>query len=214
MCHIGHICLIRSFLIATIAYDFGLEFANRYIGTKSRTHDQIVQALRSGKQNIVEGTIASGTSKKTEIKLLGVARASLEEALADAEDFLRQHQLTLWPKTDPRVLVIRNLGYKSDKSYQTYMSYLSDSESAAISRKRIFRKRRSVRAPLPSQKEFYLLDQISAHQYKTLKHSPEANFLHFYYRLLFYFLGILPRSFSYFKSSHVSIKDASPFPCQ
>ncbi|MEK7091204.1 MAG: four helix bundle suffix domain-containing protein [Patescibacteria group bacterium] len=131
MCHIGHICLIRSFLIATIAYDFGLEFANRYIGTKSRTHDQIVQALRSGKQNIVEGTMASGTSKKTEVKLLGVARASLEEALADAEDYLRQHQLTLWPKTDPRILIIRNLGYKSDKSYHTYMSYLSDPESAA-----------------------------------------------------------------------------------
>lgn len=120
-----------SYQIATIAYDFGLEFANRYIGTKSRTHDQIVQALRSGKQNIVEGTMASGTSKKTEIKLLGVARASLEEALADAEDFLRQHHLSLWIKTDPRTLVIRNLGYKSDKSYQTYMSYLSDPESAA-----------------------------------------------------------------------------------
>jgi len=122
---------LLSYQIATIAFDFGLEFANKYIGTKSRTHDQIVQALRSGKQNIVEGTMASGTSKKTEIKLLGVARASLEEALADAEDFLRQHQLNLWSKTDPRTLAIRKLGYTTDKSYKTYMSYLSSPESAA-----------------------------------------------------------------------------------
>ena len=122
---------LLSYQIATIAYDFGVEFANKYIGTKSRTHDQIVQALRSGKQNIVEGTMASGTSKKTEIKLLGVARASLEEALADAEDFLRQHRLTLWPKTDPRSLTIRKLGYMTNKSYKTYMSYLSGPEPAA-----------------------------------------------------------------------------------
>ncbi len=68
--------------------------------------------------------MASGTSKKTEITLLGVARASLEEALSDAEDFLRQHGLVLWYKTDPRVLGIRKLGYTSDKIYKTYMSYI------------------------------------------------------------------------------------------
>ena len=122
---------LLSYQLATVAFDFGLEFANRYIGTKSRTHDQIVQALRSGKQNIVEASMASGTSKKTELKLLGVARASLEEALADAEDFLRQHGLVLWPKEDPRILEIRKLGYKSDKSYKTYMTYMDNSESAA-----------------------------------------------------------------------------------
>ena len=122
---------LLSYQLATIAFDFGLEFANKYIGTRSRTHDQIVQALRSGKQNIVEASMASGTSKKTEIKLLGVARASLEEALADAEDFLRQHGLILWLKTDPRVLEIRKLGYRSDKSYETYMTYMGEPESAA-----------------------------------------------------------------------------------
>ncbi len=122
---------LLSYQLATVAFDLGLEFANKYIGTKSRTHDQIVQALRSGKQNIVEASMASGTSKKTEIKLLGVARASLEEALADAEDFLRQKGLSLWLKEDPRILEIRKLGYKSDKSYKTYMTYMDDPESAA-----------------------------------------------------------------------------------
>ncbi len=122
---------LLSYQMATAAFDFGLGFANKYIGTKSRTHDQIVQALRSGKQNIVEASMASGTSKKTEIKLLGVARASLEEALADAEDFLRQHGLVLWPKEDIRILEIRKLGYKSDRSYKTYVIYLLAPESAA-----------------------------------------------------------------------------------
>lgn len=122
---------LLSYQLATIAFDFGLEFANKYIGTRSRTHDQIVQALRSGKQNIVEASMASGTSKKTEIKLLGVARASLEEALADAEDFLRQHGLAMWPKTNSRILEIRKLGYMSNKSYKTYMTYLLEPESAA-----------------------------------------------------------------------------------
>lgn len=122
---------LQSYRMATICYDFGLEFANKYITTRSRTHDQIVQALRSGKQNIVEGSMASGTSKKTELTLLGVARASLEEALQDAEDYIRQHQLKVWSKTDPRSQEIRNLAYRSDKSYTTYMTYLETPESAA-----------------------------------------------------------------------------------
>ncbi len=122
---------LQSYQMATICYDFGLEFANKYITTRSRTHDQIVQALRSGKQNIVEGSMASGTSKKTELTLLGVARASLEEALQDAEDYIRQHHLQVWSKTDLRSHEIRNLAYKTDKSYTTYMTYLETPEFAA-----------------------------------------------------------------------------------
>ena len=122
---------LQSYQMATICYDFGLKFANKYIGTRSRTHDQIVQALRSGKQNIVEGSMASGTSKKTELTLLGVARASLEEALQDAEDYIRQHQLQVWSKTDLRSQVIRNLAYTTNKSYTTYMTYMETPESAA-----------------------------------------------------------------------------------
>ena len=93
--------------------------------------DQMVQAARSGRQNIAEGCQASGTSKKTEIKLVNVARASLEELLLDYEDYLRQHGLKMWSKEDPNARNIRALAYRSDKSYTTYRSYLESPETAA-----------------------------------------------------------------------------------
>lgn len=68
-----------SYQMAEIVYDSTVYFCNKYVDKRSRTHDQMVQAARSGKQNIAEGSMVSGTSKSTEIKLLGVARASLEE---------------------------------------------------------------------------------------------------------------------------------------
>src|SRR5262249_23170208 len=76
-------------------------FCNRYIDKRSRTHDQMVQAARSGRQNIAEGSMASGTSKKTELKLTSVARASLEELLLDYEDFLRHGGLAQWEPQHP-----------------------------------------------------------------------------------------------------------------
>ena len=79
-----------------------VRFCDRYIDKRSRTHDQMVQAARSGVQNIAEGSKASGTSKKTELKLTNVARASLEELRLDYEDFLRQRSLPLWTRDDPR----------------------------------------------------------------------------------------------------------------
>jgi four helix bundle protein len=78
-----------SYQMAEIVYDATVHFCDKYIDKRSRTHDQMVQAARSGKQNIVEGSMASGTSKEMEIKLMGVARASLEELLVDYKDFLR-----------------------------------------------------------------------------------------------------------------------------
>jgi len=93
---------LKSFQIAQLCYDVTVRFCDRYIDKRSRTHDQMVQAARSGVQNIAEGSAASGTSKKTELKLTSVARASLEELLLDYEDFLRQHGLPQWPKEDPR----------------------------------------------------------------------------------------------------------------
>ena len=93
---------LRSFQIAQLAFDVTVRFADRYINPRSRTHDQMVQAARSGVQNIAEGSKASGTSKKMEIKLTNVARASLEELKLDYEDFLRQRGLVLWPEADPR----------------------------------------------------------------------------------------------------------------
>jgi len=93
---------LKSFQVAELVYDVTLRFCDRYINPKSRTHDQMVQAARSGVQNIAEGSMVSGTSKKMEMKLTGVARASLEELKRDYEDFLRHKRLTLWPREDPR----------------------------------------------------------------------------------------------------------------
>jgi len=86
---------LKSYQTATLIYDLTVDFCNRYVDRYSRTRDQMIQAARSGQKNIAEGSQASGTSKKTEIKLIGVARASLEELLGDYEDFLRQRGLKL-----------------------------------------------------------------------------------------------------------------------
>ncbi len=93
---------LKSFQIAQLVYDVTVRFCDRYINKRSRTHDQMVQAARSGVQNIAEGSKASGTSKKTELKLTNVARASLEELRLDYEDFLRQRCLPQWEREDPR----------------------------------------------------------------------------------------------------------------
>ena len=93
---------LKSFQVAQLVYDVTVRFCDRYIDRFSRTHDQMVQAARSGVQNIAEGSQASGTSKKSELKLTNVARASLEELRLDYEDFLRQRGLSLWERQDPR----------------------------------------------------------------------------------------------------------------
>ncbi len=122
---------LKSYQNATIIYDFSVEFCSLYIEHYSRTHDQMVQAARSGKQNIVEGSQASRTSKKTELKLLGVARSSLTELLEDYEDFLRQKSLPLWEKDSKNAKDIRSLAYRTYKSYESYKSYIGDKEQAA-----------------------------------------------------------------------------------
>ena len=93
---------LKSFQVAQLVYDVTVRFCDRYIDKRSRTHDQMVQAARSGVQNIAEGSQAAGTSSKTELKLTNVARASLEELRLDYEDFLRQRSLPLWDRQDPR----------------------------------------------------------------------------------------------------------------
>lgn len=93
---------LLSFQVAQLCYDVTVRFCDRYISIRSRTHDQMVQAARSGVQNIAEGSKASGTSKKFELKLTNVARASLEELRLDYEDYLRHRSLALWSSEDPR----------------------------------------------------------------------------------------------------------------
>jgi len=93
---------LKSFQVAQLCYDVTMRFCDRYIDKRSRTHDQMVQAARSGAQNIGEGSEASGTSKKAELKLTNVAWASLGELQLDYEDFLRHRGKPLWPDDDPR----------------------------------------------------------------------------------------------------------------
>lgn len=123
---------LKSYQTTTLIYDLTVDFCKTYMTYRSnmsyRMVDQMVQAARSGRQNIAEGSQASATSKKTEIKLVGVARASLEELLIDYEDYLRQHNLKLWDKDSLEARKIRTL---ADRTYTTYKAYLSDPESAA-----------------------------------------------------------------------------------
>ena len=124
---------LQSYQMSEIVYDATVVFCDRFISKRSRTHDQMVQAARSGKQNIAEGCMASGTSKKFELKLVGVARASLEELLLDFQDYLRQKGLALWGKDNPKAEKVRGLCYRKDRSYKTYKHYIEDStpETAA-----------------------------------------------------------------------------------
>jgi len=92
---------LKSFQVAQLVYDITVRFCDKYIGRRSRTLDQMVQAARSGVQNIAEGSQASATSKKTELKLTQVARASLEELKLDYDDFLRQRGLVQWGRENP-----------------------------------------------------------------------------------------------------------------
>lgn len=102
--HHGGYRKLKSFRLAQLVYDVTVRFCDRYISRRSRTHDQMVQAARSGVQNIAEASQASGTSKKTELKLTNVARASLEELRLDYEDFLRQRGLPQWPPDHPALI--------------------------------------------------------------------------------------------------------------
>jgi restriction system protein len=106
---------LKSYQTAEIVYDATVVFCDRFIDKRSRTHDQMVQAARSGVQNIAEGSMASATSKKTELKLTGVARASLEELMLDYQAFLRQKGLRIWAKDSPEAVVVRRK-YLSDQS--------------------------------------------------------------------------------------------------
>jgi restriction system protein len=117
---------LKSFQHAGLVYDSTVKFCDRFVDRRSRTHDQMVQAARSGRQNIAEGSQASGTSKKFELKLVGVARASFEELLLDYEDFLRQRGLALWGKDHQTARVVRRLAYETDRSYMTYRPYIEE----------------------------------------------------------------------------------------
>ncbi|HVE71832.1 MAG TPA: four helix bundle suffix domain-containing protein [Thermoanaerobaculia bacterium] len=105
---------LLSYQKAEIVYDLTVIFCRRFLGKRDRTVDQMVQAARSGKQNIAEGSQASGTSTETEIKLTNVARASLEELLVDYEDYLRVRGLAVWKKESREAKFVRDMGRKNE----------------------------------------------------------------------------------------------------
>ncbi len=118
---------LLSYQKAEVIFDATNFFCERYIDKRSRTYDQMIQAARSGKQNIIEGNEAGATSKQTEIHLTNVARGSLKELLGDYEDFLRNRRAPKWTKDDPRAQAVRQLTYGSHVTYETYRSYVEGS---------------------------------------------------------------------------------------
>ena len=114
---------LLSYRKAEIIYDFTFRFCEHFLKRGDRTIDQMVQAARSGKQNIAEGSKTSVTSTESEIKLTNVARASLEELLVDYKDFLRVRDQPLWDKNSPEALYVRKLGKSSRESFETYRAF-------------------------------------------------------------------------------------------
>jgi restriction system protein len=116
-----------SFQTASIIYDATYWFCGKYLDSRSRTVDQMVQAARSGRQNIAEGSRAAATSSQTELRLLNVARSSLEELLLDYEDFLRHRRIQQWAPDGPEALAVRQVPqkFKRDQSEQSELTDLT-----------------------------------------------------------------------------------------
>lgn len=123
---------LHSFQMARIVFDGTRCFCRRFLSFRDRTFDQMVQAARSGKQNIVEASQASATSRETEIMLTNVARASLEELLEDYRDHLRTLGAPLWPKDSREALFVRRLGSKKNRSYESYRTYIETRPSNVV----------------------------------------------------------------------------------
>ena len=120
-----------SFQTATIVYDATYWFCGKFLDSRSRTVDQMVQAARSGRQNIAEGSRAAATSSQTELRLLNVARASLEELLLDYEDYLRHRHLAQWTPDEAKALEVRQVPRKFKKD-SSDLTDLTDQERWAL----------------------------------------------------------------------------------
>ncbi|MCW8815068.1 MAG: four helix bundle suffix domain-containing protein [Chlorobium sp.] len=121
---------LLSYKKSLIVYDATVRFCERFVSKRDRTYDQMVQAARSGKQNIIEGSQASATSKKTEIRLTSVARASLEELLEDYRDFLRVRGLEEWTQDHPYTKRLRELNRIPDADYGTFRKAIEHEDPA------------------------------------------------------------------------------------
>src|SRR5262245_10178590 len=115
---------LLSYQKAEVIFDLTFRFCQRFLSKGDRTTDQMIQAARSGKQNIAEGSKAAGTSKETEIKVTNVARASLEELLVDYQDFLRVRDLKLWSKDSKEARFVRKLGAAPHVTFEVYRDFV------------------------------------------------------------------------------------------
>ena len=123
---------LLSFQKAEVVYDLTFRFAHQFLSRGDRTIDQMIQSARSGKQNILEGSKAALTSKETEIKLTNVARASLEELLADYRDYLRARDLPIWDKNSKEALYVRKLGRQTPQTYEVYREFVETRPPAVV----------------------------------------------------------------------------------
>jgi len=129
--------ILRSFQTATLIYDATYWFCEKFVDRRSRMVDQMVQAARSGRQNIAEGSRAAATSSQTELRLVNVARASLEELLLDFEDFLRHRHLAQWAPDSPEARAVRRVPQefaknRSDRSDRSDLIDLTDEQRWAL----------------------------------------------------------------------------------
>ncbi len=117
---------------AEVLYRITHDFTGRHLGRRDRTVDQMVQAARSGKQNLVEGSRAAVVSSESEIKLTNVARASLEELLEDYRDFLRARNLEIWAKDSKEALYVRQLGRRKPQEYELYREFVETRPAGTV----------------------------------------------------------------------------------
>ena len=123
---------LKSFQLAQLCFDITVRFVELYILKNSRMIDQMVQAARSGVQNIAEGSVAAATSKRTELKLTNVARASLEELHLDYEDYLRQHAITVWSKEHPLAQEFIKLRIASMHNFRAFVQWAAAQNEVSV----------------------------------------------------------------------------------
>lgn len=157
---------LRSFQITTIIYDATYWFCERFLDPRSRMSDQMVQAARSGRQNIAEGSRAAATSSQTELRLVNVARSSLDELLLDYEDFLRHRRCKQWEANDPEALAVRRIGQQQTSTNSANLTELSDEQRYALYGKWLDNEDAAIRANalicLINQANYLLDKQIAA----------------------------------------------------
>jgi four helix bundle suffix protein len=157
----GHYETLLSYRKAIVVYDITFRFCQRFLNRGDRTIDQMIQAARSGKLNIVEGSKASAMSKETELKLTNVARASLEELLEDFQDFLRVRDLGIWDKNSTEARFVRKLGTKPDLSFETIREFCETRPAEVVA---------NIALCLIHQANYLLDRQIRSLEKEFLKH--------------------------------------------